>query len=763
MRLTLRTLLAYLDDLLDAGDGEQISAKIKESDFASNLVVRIRDSMRRLRLGVPSLKGRGMGVDPNTVAEYLDNTMPAERVPEFERVCLESDMHLAEVASCHQVVSLVLAGHPVEIEPASRQRMYGLLSTARAEADAAAQHETPLAGHPEPVGAAAGATTRRKPEIPDYLREQDTPARGVWLRFAIAAALVLTVGGGLMLYWNNRGTPLAQNGDEPSQTAADDQQNPPADKQPATGAGDDRATTGSATNSTESGTGAKTEGAATEGASDEGAATDTSATDGVSTDGGDPLRDPGADGPDRTATATTTAPVPGESGSESATTDSTQSAGPGDSKMPAEGASEAAVAGAAASGTPVSGDAVAGDVAAADAATPAAAAAGTPAAAAAAAAAVPQAVGRLVSEQSMLLGYVEPQGWERVPAAAAVTAGEKVLALPGFRPTVSLNSGVTLRLIGASQVTMLPPDAGDVPGIQVDFGRIVVMNTGRAGSQIRFRIQDVDARLTFGDASAVAAIEVYPVTLTGNDPEAITPPLVGRLYAASGGVEWEDLSGGGKQSLDAPRVVEVIAPPPGFPPPSGELPTWATGAEEPLAIEQLAADFVVKSLPPGQPARLALKEFAENRRIEVRALAARSLALLGDYEPLVEALNLESERPNWPQNVDALRFALALGPEHAALVRETFVKLRRDNSTELYRLLWGYTPAQLEMGEALKLVDRLDHPALDMRVLAFLNLRQIAGLDYGYRPEKTEISRQPSLRKWRQWAERIGPAGAPKP
>src|SRR5262245_15575415 len=99
MRLTLRTLLAYLDDLLDAGDGEQISAKIKESDFASNLVVRIRDSMRRLRLGVPSLKGRGMGVDPNTVAEYLDNTMPAERVPEFERVCLESDMHLAEVAS----------------------------------------------------------------------------------------------------------------------------------------------------------------------------------------------------------------------------------------------------------------------------------------------------------------------------------------------------------------------------------------------------------------------------------------------------------------------------------------------------------------------------------------------------------------------------------------------------------------------------------------------------------------------------------------
>jgi hypothetical protein len=753
MRLTLRTLLAYLDDLLDAGDGEQISAKIKESDFASNLVVRIRDSMRRLRLGVPSLKGRGMGVDPNTVAEYLDNTMPAERVPEFERVCLESDMHLAEVASCHQVVSLVLAGHPVEIEPASRQRMYALLTTARAEAEAAAHRETPLAGHPEPVGAAAAATARRKPEIPDYLREQDTPARGVWLRFAVAAALVLTVGGGILLYMNQNKTPLAQTGDESTPPADDGKQNPPDDKPAAT----DGAKNTSGPGAT------KTADAATDAATGVAAAAAGTATDAATADAVDPLHNPGADGPDRTSTPT--APVPGEPAEEpappvtpeGAVTDTTV-----DGKMPAAGATETTEPGTTAT--------AAGDVAAADAATtPAGDAAGTPAtppsapAAGAAAPAVGQAVGRLVSEQSLLLGYVEPQGWERVPASAAVTAGEKVLALPGFRPTVSLNSGVTLRLIGASQVTMLPPDAADVPGIAVDFGRIVVMNTGRAGSQIRFRIQDIDAKLTFGDPSAVAAIEVYPVTLTGNDPEGITPPLIGRLYAASGGVEWEDLSGGAKQSLDAPRVVDVITPPPGFPSPSGELPTWATGAEEPAQIEQLAADFVVKSLPPGQPARLALKEFAENRRIEVRALAARSLALLGDYEPLIEALNLESERPNWPQDVDALRFALALGPEHAALVRETFVKVRRDNSTELYRLLWGYTPAQLEMGEALKLVDRLDHPALDMRVLAFLNLRQIAGLDYGYRPEKTEISRQPSLRKWRQWAERIGPSSAPKP
>src|SRR5690606_21253533 len=125
MRLTLRTLLAYLDDILEPAQTKEIGAKIAESSYATSLVGRIHDVVRRRRVSAPEGSGPGSTPDANIVAEYLDNTLPPESVADLERVCLESDVHLAEVAACHQILTLVRS-EPVSIPAGARERAYAL-------------------------------------------------------------------------------------------------------------------------------------------------------------------------------------------------------------------------------------------------------------------------------------------------------------------------------------------------------------------------------------------------------------------------------------------------------------------------------------------------------------------------------------------------------------------------------------------------------------------------------------------------------------
>ena len=125
MRLTLRTLLSYLDDMLEPAQAKLIGAKVAESEQARDLTERIKQVTRRRRLLTPPASGPG-GIDPNTIAEYLDNEVTPEKAAEVEQICLASDVHLAEVAACHQILTLVL-GEPALVPPTAKQRMYTLV------------------------------------------------------------------------------------------------------------------------------------------------------------------------------------------------------------------------------------------------------------------------------------------------------------------------------------------------------------------------------------------------------------------------------------------------------------------------------------------------------------------------------------------------------------------------------------------------------------------------------------------------------------
>jgi hypothetical protein len=114
MRLTLRTLLAYLDDVLDPADKEELAKKIESSEFAEDLVHRTKDTMRRLRLSAPQVVGTGWGSIRISV-EYW-TTPCCRKMGDFERICLESDMH-GGGSRCN-VVTMV-PGQPADID---RQR-----------------------------------------------------------------------------------------------------------------------------------------------------------------------------------------------------------------------------------------------------------------------------------------------------------------------------------------------------------------------------------------------------------------------------------------------------------------------------------------------------------------------------------------------------------------------------------------------------------------------------------------------------------------
>lgn len=123
MRLTLRTLLALLDEApMAPQDRQALQEKLQHSPTSAALIQRMTALAAQPRMASPAWDANGT-LDPNHVAEYLDGTLPTQQVVWFEQACTKQDAALAEVGAVHQILCR-MSETPVEVSPRLRDRLY---------------------------------------------------------------------------------------------------------------------------------------------------------------------------------------------------------------------------------------------------------------------------------------------------------------------------------------------------------------------------------------------------------------------------------------------------------------------------------------------------------------------------------------------------------------------------------------------------------------------------------------------------------------
>jgi hypothetical protein len=271
--------------------------------------------------------------------------------------------------------------------------------------------------------------------------------------------------------------------------------------------------------------------------------------------------------------------------------------------------------------------------------------------------------------------------------------------------------------------------------------------------------------LTLGDQTRVIAlgpssslaVEVTRTFVPGSNPVETPAPVAVSWYLTTGKAEWND--GSTDHSAEGPATWTTVDGVDQAPLAIDELPNWID--KEPITnIEAGARDAVAERLVAGDVVNTSLLELTSptglGRRTEVRSLAARSGAYVGEFEALVKALADPAERARRKEQVETLRAAIARNPESVEQIHAAFELQRGDAAADdLTEMLLGYSAAdvgttrdEVKQGVLVRLINWLNDDDLAYRVLASHNINDITGTTYlgGYRPEHSASQRQREMR-----------------
>ena len=328
-------------------------------------------------------------------------------------------------------------------------------------------------------------------------------------------------------------------------------------------------------------------------------------------------------------------------------------------------------------------------------------------------------------------------GLELLPAAGAAVGclespgrpGRPVLRRPALLPA-GLPAGAGLGRASQGPIArrylgpLLPPDAQRVPGLAINTG--ILLKAEEAPGAAQAANGPADGPGYFQGVESTLAVEVSRQAVPGADPETQPGPVTADLYAASGRMSWQEEAG------QPPIVLERRSAGHGGgadePEPSQQFPKWVY-SDTTTPLDQRGAMVLERELSSGRPASLVLRELVDFKLKEVRSLAVRSLALLGDFDPLLRTLDDPDQKLYWDDSIEQLRAGVMRDPASAAAVRSTMERFYGPQGANLYEMLWKYGPV-LSNAEARQLTECLDHQNLAFRILAFWNLKNILRRNY---------------------------------
>jgi hypothetical protein len=347
---------------------------------------------------------------------------------------------------------------------------------------------------------------------------------------------------------------------------------------------------------------------------------------------------------------------------------------------------------------------------------------------------------------------------------AAVTATDQVLALPGYKADVQLDTGVKVHLWGnvpdllparvlEARVRFYVPErkAGD-RGEDFDAdlallgGRVYLSTVRAAGARVRVRFAGQVWDFTLPDAKTEVMVEL----VTAYDPgtpyvrDGGAPPRVEVQAAVVRGTAGLSIAGQARpfDKITAPAVVtwdgkeNRVAGPTPIKPGTGYYDKFLlVGSDRGKAVQKALTDTAGK-LGERNGVKLLLAELLteppDPARVVVTQMAvyAQAATVYGDgagdeLKPLIDILTEETRGYARQAVVNALAAWIARDPGNAALLEtQLAAKLGRDGEPEtVIRLLRGYVPAAKPNPADLdRLVELLASPSVAVRELAQWNL-----------------------------------------